>query len=149
MTNLQQALKHEISRLARKAARTTQSPAIAKRAAGLRRDVAELKRQSSKMQREIDQLRRIVGSKGAAIEPAKPTKARAWITAKGIASIRARLDLSREQMALLCDCSPQSIYNWEKTTAAPRADAITKLLALRTIGRREALARLAVLGKKK
>lgn len=144
VTNAYKALKDEITRLARKAVRTTESPASAKRAAALRRDVANLKRLTASMQKEITLLRKAQNRSVSTISPAAGAKSetRSRITAKGVVSTRKRLGLTLSQMAALCDCSAQTIYNWESEASAPNRKYTAILVGLRSIGRKEALARL-------
>ena len=58
---------------------------------------------------------------------------------------RERLGLSVGDFGKLLGVSAQSIYNWERETAYPRGEQLAKLAALRSIGKREAQARLAQL----
>lgn len=48
----------------------------------------------------------------------------------------------RGEFGKLLGVSAQSIYNWESEKARPRAEQIAKLAALRSVGKREAAARL-------
>lgn len=64
-------------------------------------------------------------------------------SAKGLASQRNRLGLSAEDVGLLVGASGQSIYNWEADKARPRAQHLSALAALRTLGKKEAAAVLA------
>ena len=50
--------------------------------------------------------------------------------------------LSAEDFGRLLGVSSQAIYNWEQGTARPRPAMLDKFAALRSIGKREALARL-------
>ena len=63
-------------------------------------------------------------------------------SAKGLRSMRTRLGLSADQLAKLLGVSMQSVYNWERKVAVPRASQIAAIAALRSIGKREALQRL-------
>ncbi len=59
---------------------------------------------------------------------------------------RERLGLSADDFGKLLGVSAQSIYNWEHEKARPRAEQLSKVAALRGIGKREAKARLEQLG---
>lgn len=66
-------------------------------------------------------------------------------SAKGLTSQRQRLALSAHDCGLLVGASGQSIYKWEDGKARPRAKHLPGIAALRTLGKREAAARLASL----
>ncbi len=66
-------------------------------------------------------------------------------TAKGLASQRRRLGLSALDCGLLVGASGQSIYNWEEGKARPRAKHLSAIAALRTLGKKDAAARLSSL----
>lgn len=66
-------------------------------------------------------------------------------SAKGLAINRQRLGLSADDYALLAGVSGQSIYHWEQGKSLPRPKSLAGLAALRTLGKREAVARLEAL----
>ena len=72
-------------------------------------------------------------------------------TAKGLRSQRKRLGLSAANYGKLIGVTGQTIYSWEGETSRPRKQQFAPIAALRHIGKREALARLAQLkgGSKK
>ena len=70
------------------------------------------------------------------------TATRVRFVAKGLRSQRSRLGLSAADFGKLLGVSAQSVYNWEHDVARPRAEQLSKLAALRTIGKREAGQRL-------
>jgi DNA-binding transcriptional regulator YiaG len=59
-----------------------------------------------------------------------------------LASWRRRLGLSAVDFGLLMGASSQSIYNWEEGKVRPRTKHLPAIAALRTLGRKEAAARL-------
>ena len=63
-------------------------------------------------------------------------------SAKGFAGHRKRLGLSAGELGLLLGVSTQTIYNWESGKARPHRRFLPTLVALRTVGKRETLARL-------
>lgn len=63
-------------------------------------------------------------------------------SSKGLASQRRRLGLSAPDCGLLVSASAQSIYNWEQGKARPLAKHLPAIAALRTLGKKEAAARL-------
>jgi transcriptional regulator with XRE-family HTH domain len=58
---------------------------------------------------------------------------------------RERLGLSAADYAKLVGVSSLTIYNWEHGKTRPRAEQLAALVALRGIGKREALHRLELL----
>lgn len=137
MSNLGSVLKNEITRLARKEVRTQLEP-LRKANANYRREIAELKRQLSTLSRQ---------AKGTARAPREPVEegaqpAKLRFGAKGLRTLRARLGLSAGDFGKLAGVSGQSIYNWEAGKAVPRRSQLEALSALRSLGKREAQARL-------
>ena len=135
------ALQDEIRRLARKEVKALTG--VTRRAAVQhRRDIADLKRQVhklSKLVNVLDALERKRAPTQAAPESAveKARFSPSWIKTR-----RERLNLSAESYAKLVGVSGLTVYNWEKGKSKPRNDALAKLVAVKGIGRREALRRL-------
>lgn len=146
MPNLAALLKLEITRLARKEAR--QQVASLKKASGQHRsDIAALKRQVAKLgQHAVRTDRSLLQRAAAETREAAPQTAR--FAAKGLRRQRERLGLSAADYAKLAGVSAQSVYNWESGSTRPRADQIAVLASLRSIGKREAGARLERFVKK-
>jgi DNA-binding transcriptional regulator YiaG len=63
--------------------------------------------------------------------------------ASGLASHRKRLGLSAADFGKLLGVSGQSVYKWETGEVRPRRSQLESIAAVRKLGRREALARLA------
>ncbi len=143
MANIASLLKAEISRVARKEVRA--DTLGLKKAVGVyRAEIAALKRRAQALELE---LRRLSKAHAKAV----PVKAQAQpaqklrFTSKGLASQRRRLGLSAQDCGLLVGASGQSIYNWEEGKARPQARHLSAIAALRTLGKKEAAARLASL----
>jgi DNA-binding XRE family transcriptional regulator len=106
-----------------------------------RRDIAVVKRQVAQLERQVALLsRKVLGVRPAVASD--PNAKRVRFVAKGLRSQRNRLGLSATDFGKLLGVSPQSIYNWERELAYPRAEQLSRLAALRTIGKREAGRRL-------
>jgi len=147
MPNIGTVLREEISRLSRKESRSQVDP-TRRTVAQHRRDIAALKRQVAQLERQVAALsRKASGAPPAAASDstAKPTR----FAAKGLHSQRNRLGLSATDFGRLVGVSAQSIYNWEREVARPRAEQLAKLAALRGVGKREAGERLKLLGTDK
>ena len=65
--------------------------------------------------------------------------------ASGMASNRKRLGLSAADFGLLVGASGQSVYAWEQGKARPRVRNLAAIAALRGVGKREVVERLAAL----
>jgi DNA-binding transcriptional regulator YiaG len=138
MPNIAQVLKQEIARIARRQSRA--EIATLKRAVTRHRsDIAELKRQIAALTRQLA----AAGRRSAATAPqqASPESAAlARFSAKGLASHRRRLGLSAADLGRMFGVSGQTIYLWETSRARPRARHMPAIAALRSMGRRQALA---------
>ena len=139
--NIASVLKSEISRVTRKEVRA-ETQSLKKASTQHRADIAVLKRRMSELERLVARL-----SKGAvkkASEPA-PTEAASKVrfSAKGLAAQRKRLGLSAASLGKILGVSGASIYLWEEGKTRPRAAQLPAIAALRKMGKREAVARLA------
>lgn len=143
MSELGAVLKNEITRLARKEIRTQVEP-LKKANSAYRRDIAELKRQIAQLARQAKVTVRSTRAAPAAETDGESTNTR--FVAKGLRSLRTRLGLSAGDFGTLAGVSGQSIYNWESGKAVPRKSQLASLAALRSLGKREAAARLEAAG---
>ena len=144
MSNIGTVLKEEITRLSRREVRSQVDP-TKKFTAQHRRDIAALKRQIAQLERQVAKLSRNVLSTQATVSSDASTKP-VRFSAKGLHSQRSRLGLSAIDFGKLLGVSSQTIYNWEQETTRPRTEQLDKLATLRRIGKREAGARLKLLG---
>ena len=140
MPNIGALLKQEIVRLARKEARVQVHPTH-KASAQYRRDIAALKRTTVALVRQVAQLQRRAASAPAAA-PSDDGAGKIRFVAKGLKSQRGRLGLSAADYGKLVGVTAQSVYNWEQGQATPRAEQLKAIVALRSIGKREASERL-------
>jgi len=146
MPNIASILKSEISRVARKEVRA--EVLTLKKAVGThRKEIAALKHRAQALEQA---LRRMGRSQRAAPEPAAAEDADSGLrrfSAKGLLSLRSRLALSAAECGALVGASSQSIYNWEQGKARPSARHLPAIAALRSMGKREASARLAAIAE--
>jgi DNA-binding transcriptional regulator YiaG len=149
MPNFAAALKAEIQRLARKEVKSQVSP-TRQIVARYRREIAALKRQLAEQQKG---MKRLLAQKSDLPTVAAGTNGHAEdvrFSAKSVRSQRSRLGLSAKDYGRLVGVSLLTIYNWEQGKSRPRKAQMDALVAVRGIGKREALARLAQLnGKRK
>ena len=144
MPNIASILKTEIARVARKEVRG-EIQSLKKAAASHRSEIAELKRRSHALEQQIKRLKKSPG-RGAGQEDTDEPGTALRFSAKGLAAQRRRLGLSAEACGALIGASGQSVYKWESGKIRPRAKHLQAIAALRTMGKREANARLEALG---
>jgi DNA-binding transcriptional regulator YiaG len=150
MPNIGTALREEILRLARKEIRK-QTTLLRRASAQYRKDIAEMKRRVSELRRKVGPLEKQV-RKSVPSQVAEPDAAHVRFTAKGLRSQRQRLALSAANYGKLIGVTGQTVYSWEQETSRPRQQQVAKIASLRSLGKREAQARLEQLkvgGKKK
>jgi DNA-binding transcriptional regulator YiaG len=142
MPNIAAVLKEEIRRLAKKEIRAqvgTTKQAVVR----YRSDIAKLKRSLGQQEREIQRLKkqRPQGEE----EPQEAIR----FSARSVKAQRSRLGLSAADYGKLVGVSGLTIYNWEHGTSRPRQAQLAALVAVRGIGKREALKKLAELTPKR
>ncbi len=146
MPNIAAVLKEEIRRLAKKEVRA-HTTATKHAVAQYRRDIAKLKRlvreQQARMAFFAKQLPSCRDQPQAAEEPLAGLR----YSARSVRAQRGRLGFSAEDYGKLVGVSGLTIYNWEHGKARPRKAQLAALVAVRGIGKREALKRLAALGR--
>jgi DNA-binding transcriptional regulator YiaG len=133
--------REEVTRLARKVLRAETSK-MKLAAVQQRREIARLKRQVIAQERRLATLerRKREGLDRAALS-AEPAE-RVRFSARSVRAQRKRLKLSAEEYGKLAGVSTLTVYNWEHGKTRPRKAQLAALIALRKMGRREALAKL-------
>ena len=143
MPNIASVLKEEIVRLARKELRT-ETEGLKKAAAQYRSDIAGLKRRVTSLEKQLARAEKH-SSKRETSTPEDQATTRTRFSAKGLASQRQKLGLTAAEMGTLLGVSAQTVYNWEAEKSRPRQAQVVSIAALRGVGKRQALARLAEL----
>ena len=141
MQNYVTALKNEIRRLARKEVRA-ETISTRRAAAAHRRDIARLKRQLALSHKRIDRLEALLSQRPSETPAAEMDDSGARFSSRSVRAQRKRLNLSAGEYGRLIGVSGQTIYQWEQGKSRPRRAQFAALVAVRTIGRREARARL-------
>jgi DNA-binding transcriptional regulator YiaG len=144
MPNIATVLRAEILRLAGRAARAAVAP-VQRASAAHRRQLAALKRQVAALQKELQTKR---DASAAAATP-KPEADAVRFQARGLISLRRRLGLGAADFGKLVGVSGQSVYHWESKKTTPRKEQVAAIAAVRSLGKRQALAKLALLPKRK
>lgn len=140
MPNIASVIKEEIVRLARKEIRN-ETESLKKASAIYRSEIAALKRRLLALEKQASRAALPAAGKAEAAA-ANEASERIRFSAKGLCSLRARLDLSAADFGRLLGVSPQTIYNWEAEKTRPRAGQVSAIAGLRSISKREASARL-------
>ena len=142
MPNIAAVMKEEICRLAKREIKTNTSSTKGA-VSQFRRDIAKLKRQMQTQQREITFLKSQEHKRLGQL----PTKDEGELegvrhSARSVRAQRARLKLSAADFGKLIGVSGLTIYNWEHDRVRPGKDNLAALVAVREMGRREALVKL-------
>ena len=140
MTTFANALKDEIRRIARKEIRA-QTGKQARAVAQYRREIARLKRQQREQEKKIGYLEAHSRDKQSTSTADSENEQR--FSARSVKAQRRRTGFSAADYAKLVGVSPLTIYNWEHNKSRPRKEQFATLVALRGLGKREAMARLA------
>jgi DNA-binding transcriptional regulator YiaG len=145
MPNIAAVLKDEIRRLARheiKAHTSSTKGAVAQ----YRRDIARLKRQMTGQAKEIAFLKAQEQKRlGQPQVKAEEKLEKIRFSARSVKAQRARLKLSAADYGKLVGVSGLTIYSWEAGKSRPRKQQLAALVAVRGLGRREALKKLELL----
>ena len=147
MPNIATALKEEIRRLARKEIKSMVGT-TRKAVAQYRRDIASLKRQLCQQEKKVDNLKKQLLAQGAEREElADDPLCGARFSARSVKAQRRRLKLSAADYGKLVGVSSLTVYNWESGKSRPREAQLASLVAIRGIGKRDAVKRLEKLNK--
>jgi DNA-binding transcriptional regulator YiaG len=136
MGKMEDALRAEITRLARKELRATIGP-LSKDVRELKRAIARLEKIAVKLERAAATETRLrLSEKGRLEAPEDEVKA-ARLSARAIKNLRKKLGISQEKLAALLNVSPGAVAFWEQARARPRGENKAALVALRKLGRRD------------
>jgi len=147
MPNIAGVLTEEICRLAKKEIKA-QVGKTQKAAAQYRRDIAKLKRLMSQQEKEIKLLKKRTEHQDQPQTDLNEMES-VRFSARSVKAQRQRLGLSAADYGKLVGVSGLTIYNWEHEKARPRKAQLVALVAVRGIGKREAMMKLAQLGAAK
>jgi DNA-binding transcriptional regulator YiaG len=143
MADLAAALKDEIRRLARKEIKA-ETGATKQAVAQCRREIASLKRQVKEQEKKIAFLED-QEKKRLEVPEAAEVAGGARFSPRSVKAQRERLGLSAANYATLVGVSEITIYNWEHGKSRPQKAQLAALVAVRGIGKREAIRRLELL----
>jgi DNA-binding transcriptional regulator YiaG len=138
MPNIATVLKAEIARLAKKEAKVATSQ-LRKASSQYRSDIAKLKRLLGQQAKEMIALRK--QHHGQPQTDQQPDE-KARFSARSVRAQRKRLGLSALGFGKLVGVSGLTIYSWESGKSRPRKAQLAGFMAVRGIGKREAMAKL-------
>ena len=138
MANIAAVLKAEITRLARKEARS-ETATLKKASAQYRSDIATLKRRLAAVEKQLSSRT----SREAAAPDSSDTSAPMRFSTRSLVAQRKRLGLSAANMGKLLGVSAQTIYSWETGQSRPRQQQMTAIVAVRKMGKGEAETKLS------
>jgi DNA-binding transcriptional regulator YiaG len=150
MTTFATSLKKEVARIARKELRDEVS-ALRKSSATYRLEIAELKRRLKSLESQFNSMSRTEAKRERPAHEAVKTDSSVGRAKPGpkvtfgptdLLALRQKLGFTQAQMGELIGASSLSIYKWESGQVVPRAAQLEKILAVRKIGKREAVSRL-------
>jgi DNA-binding transcriptional regulator YiaG len=131
MPNLAKVLKDEIRRISKSEAKIAADP--------LRKTIAELRTKLWALQRRGTELEKQVGAltkrAPAAVKAPQPSKER--VTARTVKALRKRLGLSQSNLAAVLGVSSMTVYNWESGAVKPGSAGVAKIVAIKSLGKRE------------
>ena len=144
MPNIASVLKNEIRRLAKKEIKAqvgTTKQAVVKYCS----EIANLKQLMSQQDRQISLLKKQTQQQSGQPQPAEDELESVRFSARSMKAQRSLLGLSAENYGKLVGVSGITIYNWEHEKARPQKAQLAALVAVRGIGKSEALKKLAEL----
>jgi DNA-binding transcriptional regulator YiaG len=141
MPNINAVLNLQIRRLARREI-SAGTRALKKATGHYRREIAALKRELAQLGKVVGELRKQVPEQAPAAPAEMLQKARLRID--GLKAHRGRLGLSAKDYGKLIGVSALTIYNWEAGKSKPRRSQLPRIVAVRGIGKREAMQRLGI-----
>ena len=143
MPSIAAVFKQEITRLARKEVKM-QTEVIRRANTHHRRDIAQLKRQVVGLSKQVAYLEQQERKRAAKGMPVAIAEGRRF-SAHGLKTHRERVGLSAADYSQLVGVTAQTIYSWEQGKSKPRDEQLAALVAVRGLGKREALKRLDLL----
>ena len=147
MPNIAAVLKDEIRRLARREI-NQQIGKTRKAAVQYRKDITALRRQLSEQEKELVRLKRDIRQQQSETPAKDDPLGGIRFSSRSVKAQRRRLGLSAADYGRLVGVAGLTVYNWEHNKARPRQAQLAALVAIRNIGKREAVQRLAELDAK-
>jgi DNA-binding transcriptional regulator YiaG len=110
-----------------------------------RREIAALKRQAREQAKKISILESQARTGSDAPQTSNGDLDGARFSARSVKAQRRKTGLSAADYAKLVGVSALTVYNWEQAKSKPRKEQLASLVAVRGLGKRQALAKLEAL----
>ena len=136
MGRMEQTLKSEITRLAKKQVRAACRP-LAKDVRQLKRSVSALRKTVAALEKVGAEFRVQRAAEQARLDAAPEEVKAARLSPILIKKLRKRLGITQGELATLVDVSQSAVGSWEYAKAKPEGRNREALVALRKLGRRE------------
>ncbi len=141
MPNVASVLKAEISRVTRKELRS-ETASLKRSLVAYRTAIATMRKRLEALERQL-RAHRKTAARHEVEEDSGPSLR---FRADGLKKHRARLALSAADAGKIIGVSALTVYNWENGKTRPRASQLEGIARLRSLGKREAAAKLEELG---
>ena len=142
MGKMEQTLKSEITRLARKETRAACEP-LAKDVRQLRRTVSALSKTVGRLEKLGAEFQAQRMAEQARLDAPAPEVKAARLSPLLIKKLRKRLGITQSELATLVGVSHSAVGSWEYGKAKPEGRNREALVALRKLGKREVRGLLA------
>jgi DNA-binding transcriptional regulator YiaG len=146
MANIAAVLKDEIRRLARKEVKSHLGKTH-RATVRYRSDIAKLKRLLKLQERKLAFLESLQAQQPKTDAAPQDVAPGSRFSARSVRAQRKRLRLTAEEYGRLIGVSPQTVYLWERGKVRPKASQFAALISARSLGRREARAKLELAAK--
>ena len=142
MPNIASVLKAEISRVSRKELRS-ETEALRRAVSAQRSALVAMQTRLEGLERQLKAARKLAPSSSEEVQDDHATSFR--FRPDGLKKHRARLGLSAAEAGRIMGVSSLSVYNCENGKTRPRASQLEAIVKVRTLGKREASAKLEAL----
>ena len=136
MSKIESTIKSEISRLSKREVNAAYRP-LAKDVRDMKKKLSDLGKKFAPLEKWTrEKIREAEAKKAQLKAPAEVVK-KSRLSPRLIRSLRQKLGLSQNKLAILIEASLGTVAMWEKGKFAPRKDKKAALIALRKLGKRE------------
>ena len=144
MPNFAQAIKEEITRLAKKEVKKASGP-LNDRVRQLSRTVSSQEKKIARLEKTVAKQEKDLRQAAPVPEAAPPEEVKkARISPRLVKSQRKRLKLNQTQFADLLNVSVAAVRSWEQGRAMPKAETMATFVAVRKLKPQEAWERLGI-----
>lgn len=136
MGKVEDVLKSEIVRLARKATKETLG-ILSKDVQKLKRTVSQLSKVTAVLEKKVAKYENLEHKQKAKLNATDEEVKVSRFSPKLVKNLRKRLGITQAELALLAGVSNGAVVTWESGGSRPRGENKKSLVALRKLGRRD------------